>query len=470
MSQQLNCYNRIFKRNILIKMVRRQTVSKKLQFEVFKRDKFTCQCCGRKAPDVILNVCHINPISMGGENSLLNLITNCVDCNNGKRDKILDDKSFIEKRRLQSELLQEQREQIALMFEWQKSLSNLEDDTVNLIVEYVENKISPYSLNESGKRSVRKWINDFSVNEILDAIEEAAKTYLKYDKEKLQIDSVELFISKISGIIVVKNMPPIKQKIAYIKGIARNRFSYWDDKKGAMIINNYVEALEEYGWTEVQITNDLETEVIPKTKGANSWSEWRDIIEDWIEDIKSWERPEKKKEEVILSTENIESYALDDISSTKNKIETLLYIGKAFPDFNEKSEEGLKIEIFRMIYDFVCRQEELYAECNTIPDVKTISDELDNPIDKYFVLPDDYMNEWKPLSWGALFGITQKNDYLIHDNLPNVYNSLIHSIYQQPKRTKETNWKQKFKKTPNCKQEKTKINVERNGKLPMLSF
>ena len=264
--------------------------------------------------------------------------------------------------------------------------------------------------------------------------------------------------------------PQNKQKIAYIKGIARNRFSYWDDKKGAMIINNYVEALEEYGWTEVQITNDLETEVIPKTKGANSWSEWRDIIEDWIEDIKSWERPEKKKEEVILSTENIESYALDDISSTKNKIETLLYIGKAFPDFNEKSEEGLKIEIFRMIYDFVCRQEELYAECNTIPDVKTISDELDNPIDKYFVLPDDYMNEWKPLSWGALFGITQKNDYLIHDNLPNVYNSLIHSIYQQPKRTKETNWKQKFKKTPNCKQEKTKINVERNGKLPMLSF
>ena len=44
-----------------------------------------------------------------------------------------------------------------------------------------------------------EWINDFSVNEILDAIEEAAKTYLKYDKEKLQKDSVELFISKISG-------------------------------------------------------------------------------------------------------------------------------------------------------------------------------------------------------------------------------------------------------------------------------
>ena len=62
-----------------------------------------------------------------------------------------------------------------------------------------------------------------------------------------------------------------------------------------------------------------------------------------------------------------------------------------------------------------------YAECNTIPDVKTISDELDNPIDKYFVLPDDYMNEWKPLSWGALFGITQKNDYLIHDILSDYY-------------------------------------------------
>jgi len=404
-------------------MAKRKTVSNELRFEVFKRDKFTCQYCGRKAPDVVLNVCHINPIPKGGGDELLNLITSCADCNNGKSDKELDDSSVIEKQRLQLELLQEQREQMILMIEWKKSLSNLTDDTINLIVNYVENKISPYTLNESGRKSVEKWIKDFSINEILDAIEESARTYLKYDEENLQKDSVELFLSKVSGIIVVKNMPPIKQKIAYIKGIARNRFSYWDDKKGAMIMNNYVEALKEYGWTEIQITNDLDVEVIPKTKEVKNWSEWRSIIEGWTEDIKKWEKPEKKKEEVILSAENVESYALHDISSTRDKIELLQYIGKAFPDFNEKSEEGLQSEIFRMIYDFACRQEELYVKYSTIPDIESILDDfiLDNPLNKYFVLPDDYLDDLKPLSWGALFGISEKTDYFIRDILSDYY-------------------------------------------------
>jgi 5-methylcytosine-specific restriction endonuclease McrA len=53
----------------------RKQISKKLRFEVFKRDSFKCQYCGNSAPDVILHVDHIEPISKGGDNSILNLIT-----------------------------------------------------------------------------------------------------------------------------------------------------------------------------------------------------------------------------------------------------------------------------------------------------------------------------------------------------------------------------------------------------------
>lgn len=62
----------------------RKGLSKKIRFEVFKRDQFTCQYCGKKAPDVILHVDHIQPVSKGGTNDLLNLITSCQDCNLGK--------------------------------------------------------------------------------------------------------------------------------------------------------------------------------------------------------------------------------------------------------------------------------------------------------------------------------------------------------------------------------------------------
>lgn len=37
-------------------MAKRKGIPRSIRFEVFKRDMFTCQYCGRKAPDVILEV------------------------------------------------------------------------------------------------------------------------------------------------------------------------------------------------------------------------------------------------------------------------------------------------------------------------------------------------------------------------------------------------------------------------------
>lgn len=61
------------------------SVSKKTRFEVFERDSFTCQYCGRFAPDVVLEVDHILARAKGGTDDPENLITACFDCNRGKR-------------------------------------------------------------------------------------------------------------------------------------------------------------------------------------------------------------------------------------------------------------------------------------------------------------------------------------------------------------------------------------------------
>lgn len=60
------------------------------RFKILERDKFTCQYCGRKAPEVILEVDHIIPTSKGGENVSTNLITACRDCNRGKKAMSID--------------------------------------------------------------------------------------------------------------------------------------------------------------------------------------------------------------------------------------------------------------------------------------------------------------------------------------------------------------------------------------------
>ena len=65
-------------------MIKRKVFSKQERFQIFERDNFTCQYCGRKPPEVQLEVDHIVPLAKDGTNDEINLITACRDCNRGK--------------------------------------------------------------------------------------------------------------------------------------------------------------------------------------------------------------------------------------------------------------------------------------------------------------------------------------------------------------------------------------------------
>lgn len=68
----------------------RKPTSKRMRFEVFKRDNFECQYCGAKPPKVPLEIDHIIPVSKNGKTTKDNLITACFDCNRGKSNIELD--------------------------------------------------------------------------------------------------------------------------------------------------------------------------------------------------------------------------------------------------------------------------------------------------------------------------------------------------------------------------------------------
>jgi hypothetical protein len=59
-------------------------VTPKRRYEVLVRDNHTCQSCGAKAPNTLLQVDHIFPRSLGGSNEMDNLQTLCIVCNIGK--------------------------------------------------------------------------------------------------------------------------------------------------------------------------------------------------------------------------------------------------------------------------------------------------------------------------------------------------------------------------------------------------
>ena len=60
------------------------SLSKRLRYEVLRRDNHTCRYCGVSAPDVPLTVDHVVPESLGGPTAASNLVAACRDCNTGK--------------------------------------------------------------------------------------------------------------------------------------------------------------------------------------------------------------------------------------------------------------------------------------------------------------------------------------------------------------------------------------------------
>ncbi len=264
----------------------RKSISKKLRFEVFKRDKFTCQYCGRKAPDVVLHVDHIVAVARNGTNDIMNLVTSCEECNLGKSYKALDDCSTLEKQRKQMEDLQARREQLKMLFEWRKGLEGIEEQSVDMLIARIHEIISPYTLSETGKQTISKLVSKFNMEEILDAINISKKQYLRYDNDGVLIDdTVEKFINKIGGIIVNNKKGPITAKLYYIRGICRNRFNYWNDRRGMDILEEFVDLLKSGGTKEEKIIEILDSLVVDLSKRARHWTEWHTTIDEWMGQI-----------------------------------------------------------------------------------------------------------------------------------------------------------------------------------------
>jgi hypothetical protein len=66
-------------------------VSKRLRYEIFRRDGHACKYCGARAPQVPLTIDHIVPKTLGGTDVPENLAAACFDCNAGKSSSLPDE-------------------------------------------------------------------------------------------------------------------------------------------------------------------------------------------------------------------------------------------------------------------------------------------------------------------------------------------------------------------------------------------
>lgn len=221
----------------------RKPISRMTRFEVFKRDSFKCQYCGKAAPDVILHVDHIRPIAADGDSEIANLVTSCIDCNLGKGPRELSDHSAIERQRKQLEELNERRLQLEMMIEWREGLSWLGGQKVDAVVKMIE-RTARCGVTDAGKDSIRRWLRRYTMEELLLAAEEGT-AYLEHGGESYTNESCSKYFESIPRIAGVKRRErekPYLKGLYYIRGILRKRLAYINEWRAISIMESAVGA------------------------------------------------------------------------------------------------------------------------------------------------------------------------------------------------------------------------------------
>lgn len=149
----------------------RKQISKKVRFEVFKRDSFICQYCGAHPPQEILHVDHINPVANGGDNHIDNLITSCQSCNLGKGARLLT--SVTKSLKQKAAEIEEQEKQLL----GYQSVLQAKKDRIEQEAWIIADELYPGSSADGIKRdwfsSIKMFIEKIGFHSVMDAAETA---------------------------------------------------------------------------------------------------------------------------------------------------------------------------------------------------------------------------------------------------------------------------------------------------------
>lgn len=158
------------------------SITKKLRFEVFKRDGFRCAYCGKEPPLVVLEVDHVEPKSKGGKDDISNLITACFDCNRGKKHIPLDKIPGQISENL--EVLKEKESQLTEYRKFIKKIERRQDKDIEKVNQVFMECFEGQELNHRFKRvSVKKFISSLPIHEVTWAME-AATSKVSDDPER----------------------------------------------------------------------------------------------------------------------------------------------------------------------------------------------------------------------------------------------------------------------------------------------
>lgn len=155
-------------------------ISKRVRYEILRRDGHKCRYCGVVADESPLVVDHVTPTALGGTDDPSNLVASCRDCNSGKAASKPDESLVAE---VSDDALKHARlikQAYAVLVE---QVSNRDDYIIE--VEDAIRELTDYRLSTRGRQSVGRWFDiGVPVRLAVDAAQRAYTHHKRMDWER----------------------------------------------------------------------------------------------------------------------------------------------------------------------------------------------------------------------------------------------------------------------------------------------
>lgn len=237
--------------------VKRRTIGKRLRFEVLKRDRFTCQYCGRSSDDgTELHVDHIVPVSSGGTNTTENLTTACIDCNLGKSNISLEKEHSAH---VSSRQIIQTRNRLAEIISAADQVFDMESGIFDDIERHIRSVTGKeFWLSRDREIAARTLLQKYDLQKIFCTIILISETYKC---------PFELF-DKLGGALFNHSNPTKSYSIHayYCKKVLNNRLFYTNDRMCMKLVDQLIGIGGDPQWAR------------GLAKEARSWTDFRDTI------------------------------------------------------------------------------------------------------------------------------------------------------------------------------------------------
>lgn len=150
---------------------------------------------------------------------------------------------------------------------------------MKIVKDYIHNRMfQDCTLNHAGDFQIEKHIRNYGLVSVLDKVDEAYFSKIKFKDDKITEESAVDFMKAIGAFLRVEQGGELNKQIYYTGGICKNNFGEYCKKECLRRLFDYVRVLEPY-YSEEELILDIKSTVQQRTWFMSGLPDWRAFMD-----------------------------------------------------------------------------------------------------------------------------------------------------------------------------------------------